>query len=186
LYALRRPEGDGRVAEVCRRLGVSEQTFYVAQAWDGARVKNIGQGGRDLSDEKRRGAGCRSRRIRTKNPRGVRLGILKRVTRWEIWCARRDSNARPLAPEARTGRSGRHPTTAQSRHVSELARGICPRMSSTPVKTRRKHGEARPFKGSPPGSKRLRYQATPSFPRSPSRGVASSSGVRNSARSAAS
>jgi hypothetical protein len=31
-----------------------------------------------------------------------------------------------------------------------------------------------------------RYQATPSFPRSPSRGVDSSSGVRNSARSAAS
>lgn len=29
-YALRQAEGGGRLAETCRRLGVSEQTFY---AW---------------------------------------------------------------------------------------------------------------------------------------------------------
>jgi hypothetical protein len=42
------------------------------------------------------------------------------------WCARRDSNAGSLAPEGRTGRSPRHPTTAQSRFLSELAHGRLP------------------------------------------------------------
>ena len=40
------------------------------------------------------------------------------------WCARRDSNARPLAPEGRTGRSRRHLTTAQGREGNELARSV--------------------------------------------------------------
>lgn len=53
-YALRQVEGGGRVAEICRKLGVSEQTFY---AW---RKKYAGMGVselrriRQLEEENRR------------------------------------------------------------------------------------------------------------------------------------
>ena len=60
----------------------------------------------------------------------------------KIWCARRDSNARPLAPEGISGKSRRYTTTAQSRSLKELARSVCRGTSSVFVKTRRKHGES--------------------------------------------
>lgn len=53
-YALRQAENGGRVAEICRKLGVSEQTFY---AW---RKKYAGMGVselrriRQLEEENRR------------------------------------------------------------------------------------------------------------------------------------
>ena len=64
------------------------------------------------------------------------------------------------------------------RKVASIAYG-CVSPAVTP------HFRPRPQGQHKRGSSR-RYQATPSFPRSPSRGAASSSGVTNSARSAAS
>ena len=62
---------------------------------------------------------------------------------WKGWCARRDSNARPLAPEGRTGRIRRRLTKAHSREINELTRSVCRGLSSAFVKTRREHGESR-------------------------------------------
>jgi hypothetical protein len=64
------------------------------------------------------------------------------LTHWKSWCARRDSNAGPLAPEGRTSRSPREPTTAQSRRIKDLAPEVSSRLSGTDDKTRRKHGES--------------------------------------------